>query len=110
VAARPSGACLTPDKVADRDDDFSRNAEALSADGFCITQEKFKERKRPWTVQTVTSGKPGPLWAVLHDDENASFDTAVHALQTYGGVLVTVENRRQAQPGRHRSEPQFLRR
>jgi hypothetical protein len=91
AAAQPSGPCLAPDKVADKDKDFSRNAEALKEPGFCITEQKFKERKRPWTVQTVTSGRPGPLWAVLHDDEHESFDTAVHALQTYGGVLVTLD-------------------
>jgi hypothetical protein len=91
AAAKPSGPCVPLEEVADKDEDFGRNAAALGETGFCITQVRFKERKRPWTVQTVTSGKPGPLWAVLHDDENDSFDTAVHALQTYGGVLVTVE-------------------
>lgn len=91
VAARPSGPCLPADKVADRDGDFGRNAAALADPGFCITQKTFKERQRPWTVQTVTSGRPGPLWAVMHDDENDSFDTAVHSMKEHGGVLVTLD-------------------
>ena len=39
----------------------------------------------------VASGRPGPLWAVMHDDEDMSFDNAVQALSTYGGTLITVE-------------------
>ena len=59
--------------------------------GFCIAETKFKERRRPWDIQTITSGRPGPLWAVMHDDEDVAFDNAVYALKTYGGTLVAVE-------------------
>jgi hypothetical protein len=85
------GDCLGIAKVADKDGDFKRNAETLSAPAFCIAQEKFKERRRQWTVQTVSSGRQGPLWAVMHDDEDLAFDNAVQALNTYGGTLITVE-------------------
>jgi hypothetical protein len=78
-------------ETADKDGDFSRNAEILSAAGFCIAETDFRERKKPWTVQTVASGRPGPVWAVLHDDEDASFDNAVKALSVYGGTLITVD-------------------
>lgn len=83
--------CLSPGQVADPDDDFARNAEELSDSTLCIAEEKFKERRRPWTIQTVTSGRPGPLFAVMHDDEGLSFDTAVRALKTFGGTLVAME-------------------
>jgi hypothetical protein len=86
-----SGDCMEASETADADGDFSRNAEMLSAGGFCIAETDFKERKKPWTVQTVNSGRPGPVWAVLHDDEDASFDNALKALSTYGGTLITVD-------------------
>jgi hypothetical protein len=86
-----NGACLTPDKVTDKDGDFQRNAEALSGSNLCIAEETFKERRRTWTLETVKSSRPGPLWAVMHDDEDMSFDNAVEALKTYGGTLVTVD-------------------
>lgn len=83
--------CLAVAKVEDKDDDFKRNLEALSRPGLCIAVEKFNERRRPWTVQAVISDRPGPVWAVMHDDENLSFDTAIHALNSYGGTLITVD-------------------
>jgi hypothetical protein len=81
-----SAECLAADGVSDKDGDFRRNAAALAAPGLCIAEQKFKERRRPWTIQTVSSGRPGPLWAVLHDDEDVAFDSAVRALTTYGGT------------------------
>lgn len=83
--------CLALEKVADKDGDFGRNADALKAPGICVTQTKFKERRRAWTIQTVESGRPGPLWAVVHDDEDASFDNAVKALRDHGGKLIAVD-------------------
>jgi hypothetical protein len=77
--------------VADEDEDFSRNAAALGAPGFCIAEHRFSERRRGWIVQTVDSGRPGPLWVIPHDDEAVAFDSAVYGLSTYGGVLFTVD-------------------
>ncbi len=86
-----AGACLSVGDVTDEDGDFKRNAEALSADGLCIEEETFTERKRSWIVQTVKGKQPGPLWAVMHDDEDLSFDNAVEGLKRYGGTLIAVE-------------------
>jgi hypothetical protein len=83
--------CLAPGKVTDSDGDFERNKAALAVPGICIAEQKFKERGQPWTIQTVTSSRPGPLWVVIHDDEQVAFDNAVAALSAYGGVLVTLE-------------------
>jgi hypothetical protein len=84
--------CLTVADVTDKDGDFKRNAEALSSgSSLCIAEEGFKERRRPWVIQTVTSRRPGPLWAVMHDDEDLSFDNAVEAVKKYGGTVVAVE-------------------
>jgi hypothetical protein len=86
-----SGSCLSPAEAGDKDGDFVRNAETLSGSGFCIEVETFKERRRPWRIETVKTGRPGPLFAIMHDDENMSFDNAVAALKTYGGTLVAVD-------------------
>jgi hypothetical protein len=86
-----SGACLSVADVTDKDEDFKRNAAVLSENTLCIAEEQFKERRRTWTIATVKTGRPGPLFAVMHDDEDMSFDKAVAALKTYGGTLVAVE-------------------
>jgi hypothetical protein len=90
-AVLPAGDCLAPAKVTDADGDFRRNEAALSAAGLCIAVERFKEQRRPWTIQRVESGRPGPLWLVMHDNEDLAFDTAVYGLATYGGTLLAVE-------------------
>lgn len=82
--------CLPVAELADKDGDFKRNA-VLSASGLCFAQTKFKERSRRWIVQTVASGRPGPLWAVMHDDEDIAFDAGLQALVIYGGTLVAVD-------------------
>ena len=86
-----SGACLSLGDVTDKDDDFKRNSLALSDSTLCIAEEQFKERRRTWTIATVKTGRPGPLFAVMHDDEDMSFDNAVAALKAYGGTLVAIE-------------------
>jgi hypothetical protein len=86
-----SGSCLSPADATDKDDDFKRNAEILSANTFCIAEETFKERRRHWTIATIRTSRPGPLFAVMHDDEDMSFDSAVAALKAHGGTLVAVE-------------------
>ena len=86
-----SGSCMSLADVSDKDEDFKRNAEILSANTFCIAEEKFKERRRHWTIATIKTSRPGPLFTVMHDDEDLSFDTAVAALKTYGGTLVAID-------------------
>jgi hypothetical protein len=83
--------CLRPTEVRDADGDFRRNSAVLSDLSLCVSEVRFEERKRPWVVQTIDSGRPGPLWAVMHDDEAGAFDNAVYGLKTYGGVLVAVD-------------------
>jgi hypothetical protein len=86
-----AGSCLSPDEAADADGDFKRNAALLKSGDFCITEDKFKVRRRDWVLQTVTTRRPGPLWAIMHDNEDMSFDVGVAALKAYGGTLVAVE-------------------
>lgn len=86
-----AGACKAVGEITDGDGDFTRNAAALGAPGLCLSQTDVSERERDWVIQTVSSGRPGPLWAVMHDDEDVAFDDAVQALTTYGGTLVSVD-------------------
>ena len=91
VAAPAAAPCISAAEARDGDGDLRRNAGIVGQTGMCITERSFKERGRGWTMHTVASGRPGPLWIVAHDDEDASFDTAAYGLQTYGGTLLAVE-------------------
>lgn len=42
----------------------------------------------------MSASRPGPLWFVPHDNENAAFQAAVYAVRAYGGQLVAVEEAR----------------
>lgn len=83
--------CLSVDDATDKDGDLKRNAERLGNAGLCLTEDKFRERKRDWIVHTLASKTPGPLWAVMHDDEDVSFDNGVKAVARYGGALIAIE-------------------
>lgn len=93
--ASPNG-CLNPSSVDDPD--IRRNAAKLPMSKYCIKLASFTEGGFPWKIYTVTPkrGNKDILWAVPHDDEDAAFDTAVYALNRYGGRISTVEtgNRR----------------
>lgn len=82
-------ACVPASQVADADGDFRRMARSL--EGLCITEDTFSERGQTWRLQWVASGRPGPLWVALHDNEHAAFDAGVAALRRHGGTLVAVE-------------------
>ncbi|SNY48681.1 hypothetical protein SAMN06297129_1538 [Pseudooceanicola antarcticus] len=76
------------------DPDIRRNAASFAADGdLCITRQGFSEHGRDWQLTVVRnlSTRRGPVWAVLHDNENAAFDAALYAVSKYGGALVAVE-------------------
>lgn len=81
--------CLPWEQLTDRDGDFKRNAKRL--DGLCISEDKFRENDADWVVHVIKSGRPGPLWAVPHDNEDAAFDSGIWALAQYGGTMVSVE-------------------
>ena len=78
--------------MTDKDGDFNRNAETLSGKRLLHRGGNLQGAPpRPGASQTIKTGRPGPLFAVMHDDEDMSFDNAVAALKTYGGTLVAVE-------------------
>ncbi len=78
--------CLNP-RAGDRD--IFRNAKALA--GHCIKLHKIREAGKTWHIYEIGGKRKGPLWAVLHDNENAAFDAAVTGLNRYGGRIVAIE-------------------
>ena len=71
---------------------FSLTLWAVLDPDLCVTSIQFSEGGRPWFLRIVENKtKPGPLWAVPHNNERAAFDTAADAVRRYGGVIVAVE-------------------
>lgn len=84
-----ASSCL--DVAASEDADVARNRAALATPGLCLRRSRFRENGLDWLLRVVESGRPGPLWVVLHDNETAAFDSGVYAVARYGGSLVAVE-------------------
>lgn len=81
----PAPGCAAPAALADRDDDFSMFGAS------CASEASFTEGGTAWSVATIRSGRPGPLFVVPHDDEDAALGTAAYALGRYGGAVTAVE-------------------
>lgn len=92
-AQTKKGACLSPEELFDEDGDVARNRAVLASPDLCLRLEVFTEGRLHWVVQVIRNkNKPrGPLWVVPHDDEDVAFDSAVYAVQRYGGTVVAVE-------------------
>lgn len=86
-----SRACLSPAQITDGDGDFRNHPELFGPDR-CVSQAMFRDGGRDWIVQTVrNTARPGPLWVLPHDNEQAAVATVVYALARYGGTAVLVE-------------------
>ena len=79
--------CLSAAEVNERD--IKRHRRALG--DACIQLATVREGKRAWKIYTITNGEPGPLWAVLHDNENAAFTASVKGMNRHGGTILAVE-------------------
>jgi hypothetical protein len=78
-----------------QDDDLARHAgDASYLDELSVQEARFSESGFDWhLIRFANSEKPiGPLWAVPHDDENASFDAAIEAVKIYGGTVIAVNS------------------
>lgn len=91
AAATPEG-CAVP--AASSDKDVKRHSRDL--EGLCVETVRFSENDVEWTLQRISSGKPGPLWTVFHDDGDAAFSAALYGLKRYGGTLIAVETQEHA--------------
>ena len=76
-----------------RDPDIGRNRQLIIDEAICLRAIEFAENGLNWRVQVLDSGRPGNNWVVLHDDENAAFDSALYAIVRYGGKVVDVDLR-----------------
>lgn len=77
------------------DDDIARHRRVgENWDDIVVARKRFDENGFRWELLRLTSKlRPqGPLWVVLHDDEDAAFDSAIAALRLYGGVMVAVNS------------------
>lgn len=89
---KSSNSCLPFAQISDPD--IKRNKKVLaSTPQICITQHSFSEHGVKWKylVLSNTKRKSGPTLAVLHDNENAAFDTALYSVIKYGGKMIAVE-------------------
>lgn len=75
------------------DPDVVRNRKLIKRAGLCMGVHLFKDAGRDWTVQYLfnPAKQPGPVWAVLHDNEDSAFDAAVRLVDSHGGGAVMIE-------------------
>lgn len=85
AAERSRGTCSAAPTFADGDDDLSAFGD------LCAQTTTFTEGGVTWRIQRYDSGRPGPLFVVPHDDEDAALATAAYALRRYGGSVTAVE-------------------
>jgi hypothetical protein len=85
-AVSGAASCTSPASLGDQDDDLSIFGDA------CARETTFTERGVPWRVVTISANRPGPLFVLPHDDEDAALSTAAYALRRYGGTVTAVDN------------------
>jgi hypothetical protein len=91
TAAQDSLECVDPATIDDAD--FAAVLADLSRPELCVAEIGLRDSDRDWRLVVVRNlAAAGPLWVVPHDEEDAAFLTAVHAVLRYGGVAVIVEN------------------
>ncbi|MEM7693578.1 MAG: hypothetical protein AAF318_03950 [Pseudomonadota bacterium] len=87
--------CL--DLASQREPDVRANLDVFGNARICMTRESVSERGRPapWSFSVFENldAPDGPVWFLPHDNENAAFTAAVHAIVRYGGKFVAVNAR-----------------
>lgn len=75
------------------DDDFARHRDPAEWRVLAVQRISFVEDGASWHVFRIanTITPQGPLWMVLHDNENATFDAGLEALRSWGGVMMVVD-------------------
>ena len=89
VPVQATPPCIEED--AWRDPDIARNRQLIVDEALCLSVIQFAENNLNWRIQVFDSGRPGYNWVVLHDDEDAAFDSALYAIARYGGRVVDVD-------------------
>ena len=75
------------------DDDFARHRDPAVWRGLSVRRISFVEQQASWRVFRIANDrKPaGPLWVILHDNENATFAAGLEAVRSHGGVAMVVD-------------------
>ncbi|OWU83344.1 hypothetical protein ATO6_19645 [Oceanicola sp. 22II-s10i] len=84
--------CYRPRTV--RDLDTRRMADVIGAGrDLCLQLRRVADGPVAWrfTIIRNRTHPDGPVWAVLHDDEDAAFEAGVHAVRRYGGAMIAVD-------------------
>ena len=73
--------------------DFRRVATGDWA-GLAVHRHTVADDGVTWKLWRITNpARPdGPLWVVPHDNENAAFAAAIHAVRRWGGTIVAVDS------------------
>ena len=83
--------CLSAGAILDAD--VVRHADQLSDPALCLMTRTVSVNDVAWRLTIVRNAdRPGPLWAVPHDEEDVAFATGVYAVREYGGVMIAIEN------------------
>lgn len=81
------------DPLTVQDDDFARHRDPAEWKGLRVERITFTEERGHWRMWRIANpARPGPLWFVPHDNENAGFEAALVAVRRYGGVVVAVDS------------------
>lgn len=83
-----SAPCVAPAASGDRE----IAAAAAGVPGLCVRSVALADAGLTIPLALVESGRPGPLFVVPHDDENAALVAGIAALQRHGGRLVAVRS------------------
>jgi hypothetical protein len=92
TVALAKGTCLDVAVVSDAD--VQRNAALIASEkDLCITIDKTEENGFPWQFVVIQNEarKKGPTVFLLHDNEQAAFDTGLYSVIKYGGQLIAIE-------------------
>ncbi len=92
ICASPAAAqeCLPAASIDEPD--IAEHAAILADPSLCISEKRLSENGNEWRLFVIrNTAKPGPLWVVPHDDEDAGFAAGVYAVTKYGGTIVAVE-------------------
>lgn len=65
-------------------------AAGASVSGLCVHSVAIRDGALTIPLALVDTGRPGPLFVVPHDDENAALSAGIAALGRHGGRLVAV--------------------
>ncbi|OYY72458.1 hypothetical protein [Sphingomonas sp. 28-63-12] len=93
AAQSPAPAIVTVDPLTIADDDFARNRDPETWRDLTVERIVFTEAGATWRLwRIINLAHPdGPLWEVMHDNENATFAAALVAVRSWGGVVMVVD-------------------